>query len=154
VARVRRKIEALGIDYVYYQYISITGRVMGKAAPARHWETQARKGVQTWMGGVANVTPDFRGRLIGFDTNAMECIALPDPETFCQLPWDKRVARVFCTLFYSLEDDAAPGRHYEYDTRGNLKRFDAEFRQTHAGLHLRVGLEPEMLWLRPKAGEV
>jgi glutamine synthetase len=154
VKRVRQKIDALGVEYIYYQYISITGRVMGKAAPARHWETQARKGVQTWMGGVTNVTPDFRGNLIGFDSNAMECIALPDPDTFCQLPWDKRVARVFCTLYYSLEDPNFPGQYYEYDTRGNLKRFDAEFRKAHDGLHLRVGLEPEMLWLKPKDGEV
>lgn len=152
--RVRKKIDELGIDYVYYQYISITGRVMGKAAPSRHWETQARKGVQTWMGGVADVTPNFKGDLIGFDANAMECIALPDPETFVQLPWDKRIARVFCTLYYSLEDREKPGQYYEYDTRGNLKRFQKEFQEKNDGLTLRVGLEPEMLWLRPKEGEV
>ena len=67
---------------------------------------------------------------------------------------DKRVARVFCTLYYSLEDYTSPGMYYEHDTRGNLKRFDKQFRQDHNGLHLRVGLEPEMLWLKPKAGEV
>ena len=94
--RVREKIDKLGIQYIYYQYVSITGRVMGKAAPARHWEAQAKKGVQTWMGGVSNLTPNFKGELIGFSANAMESIALPDPETFCQLPWDKRIARVFC----------------------------------------------------------
>ena len=65
-----------------------------------------------------------------------------------------RVARVFCTLYYSLEDYTSPGMYYEHDTRGNLKRFDQQFRQDHNGLHLRVGLEPEMLWLKPKAGEV
>lgn len=154
VARVRAKIEALGIEHIYYQYVSITGRVMGKAAPARHWETQARKGVQTWMGGVTNVLPNFRGELIGFSANSMECIALPDPETFVQLPWEPRIARVFCTLFYSLEDPEKPGAIYEFDTRGNLKRFDREFREAHDGLHLRLGLEPEMLWLKPKDGEV
>lgn len=154
VKRVRKKIDDLGIDYVYYQYISITGRVMGKAAPARHWETQAKKGVQTWMGGVADVTPNFKGEMIGFDANAMECIALPDPDTFVQLPWDKRIARVFCTLYYSLEDREKPGQYYEYDTRGNLKRFHKEFQEKNNGLTLRVGLEPEMLWLKPKDGEV
>lgn len=154
VSEVRKKIDALGIKYIYYQYISITGRVMGKAAPARHWETQASKGVQTWMGGVTNVLPNLHGQLLGFSANAMESIALPDPETFCQLPWDKSIARVFCTLFYSLEDPDQPGAFYEHDTRGNLRRFDQEFRSAHDGLHLRVGLEPEMLWLKPKSGEV
>ncbi len=154
VERVRKKIDALGVEFIYYQYISITGRVMGKAVPARHWETQARKGVQTFMGGVTNVADNFQGKLIGFDSNAMECIALPDPDTFCQLPWDKRIARVFCTLFYSLEDPEKAGDHYEFDTRGNLKRFDREFREKNNGLYLKVGLEPEMLWLKPKEGEV
>jgi glutamine synthetase len=154
VKRVRSKIDALGVDFIYYQYISITGRVMGKAAPSRHWESQARKGVQTWMGGVANVAPNFKGELIGFNANAMECIALPDPETFVQLPWDSRIARVFCTLYYGIEDPEKPGEYYEYDTRGNLERFDREFREAHEGLYLRIGLEPEMLWLRPKDGEV
>ena len=151
--RVREKIDALGVDYIYYQYVSITGRVMGKAAPARHWETHQRKGVQTWIGGVANVTTNFKGELLGFGVNDMECIALPDLETFMQLPWDKRIARVFCTLYYGLEDPQHPGRYCEYDTRGNLKRFDQEFRARH-GLHIRVGMEPEMLWLKPREGEV
>ena len=31
---------------------------------------------------------NFKGDIIGFDANAMECIALTDPDTFVQLPWD------------------------------------------------------------------
>jgi glutamine synthetase len=104
LSRVRKKIDELGVDYIYLQYVSLTGRVMGKAAPARHWESLAKKGVQTFMGGVTNVFPDRHGRLIGFPANAHEVIALPDPETFCQLPWNKRMARVWCTLFYMEED--------------------------------------------------
>lgn len=149
VARVREKIDRLGIEYIYYQYVTITGRVLGKSVPARHWEQNARKGVQTWIGGIANLTIDIRGDLVGFSANDGECLALPDPETFCQLPWEKKVARVFCTLFHSLEDLDAPGAYFECDTRGNLKRFDREFRKKNNGLHLRVGMEPEMLWLRP-----
>lgn len=149
VARVREKIDQLGIEYIYYQYVTITGRVLGKSVPARHWEQNAHKGIQTWIGGVANLTVDIRGNMIGFSANDGECLALPDPETFCQLPWEKKIARVFCTLFYSLEDENKPGAYYECDTRGNLKRFDRQFREKHNGLHLRVGTEPEMLWLRP-----
>ncbi|NML76092.1 glutamine synthetase [Rhizobium sp. S-51] len=148
VARVSEKIKKLGVEYIYYQYVSITGRVLGKAVPARHWEYNARKGVQTWMGGVTNVSTDMNGTLFGFSANDGETVALPDPETFCQLPWDKSVARVFCTLFYGLEDAKNPGGYFECDTRGNLKRFDREFREKHNGLHLRVGMEPEMLWLK------
>ncbi|WJS87123.1 glutamine synthetase family protein [Paracoccus sp. TOH] len=149
VARVREKIDRLGIEYIYYQYVTITGRVLGKSVPARHWEQNARKGVQTWIGGIANLTIDIRGDLIGFSANDGECLALPDPETFCQLPWEKKVARVFCTLFRTLDEPENPGSYFECDTRGNLKRFDREFREKNNGLHLRVGMEPEMLWLRP-----
>ena len=81
VRQVRDKIDELNIDYIYYQYVSITGRIMGKAVPSRHWEEFAVKGVQTWLGGVANVFADRDGNLIGFAPNASELIALPDPDT-------------------------------------------------------------------------
>ena len=35
------------------------------------------------------------------------------------------------------------------DSRGNLKRIHQRFQDEHDGLHLRVGCEPEMLWLKP-----
>ncbi len=149
VAEVRRLIDSLKIDYIYYQYISITGRIMGKAVPARHWEAVAEEGVQTWLGGVANVFADRHGNLIGFPPNASELIALPDPETFCQLPWNKRIARVYCTAFWSKEDPDYPGQAMDSDARGNLKRVEERFIADHDGLHMRVGCEPEMLWLKP-----
>ena len=88
IKQVRKKIDELGIDYIYYQYVSITGRIMGKAVPAFHWEHVAMDGVQTWIGGLTNVFADRDGNLIGFPPNASELLALPDPETFCQLPWN------------------------------------------------------------------
>ena len=38
VKQVRSKIEELGITYIYYQFISVTGRIVGKGIPADHWE--------------------------------------------------------------------------------------------------------------------
>ena len=43
VEEVRRKIDALGITYIYYQFISVTGRVVGKGIPADHWERTAER---------------------------------------------------------------------------------------------------------------
>jgi glutamine synthetase len=34
VARVREQIDRLGIQYIYYQFPSVTGRIMGKGVPA------------------------------------------------------------------------------------------------------------------------
>jgi len=151
IKQVRAKIDALGIDFIYYQYISITGRIMGKAAPAPHWETMAMKGIQTWYGGITNVLPNRAGSLLGFPSNAHELVAIADPETFCQLPWNKRVGRVFCTVFYGREHEGNPGGFMEEDARGNLRRVHQQFMDDHGGMHLRHGCEPEMSWLKKGA---
>ncbi len=41
VKEVRKKINELGVTYIYFQFVSVTGRIMGKGAPADHWETFA-----------------------------------------------------------------------------------------------------------------
>ena len=43
VKEVRQRIDAEGITYIYYQFPSVTGRIMGKGVPAQHWETIAEK---------------------------------------------------------------------------------------------------------------
>ena len=46
IAEVRKKIDELGIEYLYLQFVSVTGRIMGKGIPADHWESVAdRKSV-------------------------------------------------------------------------------------------------------------
>ena len=44
VKEVRKMIDATGVEYIYYQFASVTGRIMGKGVPAKHWESMARKG--------------------------------------------------------------------------------------------------------------
>ena len=41
VKDVRKKIDELGITYIYYQFVSVTGRIVGKGVPADHWESMA-----------------------------------------------------------------------------------------------------------------
>ena len=38
VKQVRAKINELGIKYIFFQFISVTGRVVGKGIPSDHWE--------------------------------------------------------------------------------------------------------------------
>ena len=45
ISEVREKINTLGVEAIYYQYISITGRIMGKTVPSRHWERLANEGM-------------------------------------------------------------------------------------------------------------
>lgn len=148
VRQVRTKINELGIQYIYYQFISVTGRIVGKGVPADHWETIADRGIQLVYGATANLSLDRYRNYIGYGPEASELVAIPDPETFCQLPWDKRVARVFCTCFRNREETVDPGAYLTSDCRGNLKRIHEQFQQEHTGLHLRQGCEPEMMWLK------
>lgn len=150
IREVSRRIEAEGISYIYYQFVSVTGRIMGKGVPSPHWEKVARSGFQLVYGSTANLFIDRNGDYIGYGAEAGELVGLPDVDTFCPLPWDPKVARVFCTLFRSREEREEAGAFLDSDCRGNLRRIHAAF-EAETGLHLRVGCEPEMMWLKADA---
>jgi glutamine synthetase len=147
IAAVRRRIDDSGVTYIYYQFPSVTGRIMGKGVPAKHWESMARKGFQLVYGATANLFVDRGGDYIGYGPESAELVGLPEPETFQVLPWDPKVARVWCICFRGREDLEDGGGYLTSDCRGNLKRIVADFQAKH-GLHLRAGTEPEMMWLK------
>lgn len=144
---VRRQIDEHDVKYIYYQFVSVTGRIMGKGAPAKHWERFAAKGFQLVYGSTANLFTDRHGDYIGYGAEAPELVGLPDVDTFQVLPWDPQTARVFCTLFRGREEEAEGGAVLSSDCRGNLRRIHEDFEE-RTGLHLRVGAEPEMMWLK------
>jgi len=147
VAEVRKKINELGIEYLYLQFVSVTGRICGKGIPADHWESVAEKGFQLVYGATMNLFVNRRGDYLGYGPESAELVGIPEPETFMQLPWDKRVARLWCTLFRNREERENPGAFLTADSRGNLRRIHDEFKKEH-GLQLRHGTEPEMMWLK------
>ena len=147
IAQVRKQIDKLGITYVYYQFPSVTGRIMGKGVPAPHWETIANKGFQLVYGATANLFTDRHGNYIGYGPEAAELVGVPEPETFMPLPWDERVARVWVTCFRNREEREDPGAYLTSDGRANLRKIQADF-EADTGLHLRAGTEPEMMWLK------
>jgi glutamine synthetase len=147
VAQVRKKIDKEGITYIYFQFVSVTGRVMGKGVPAKHWETMAEKGFQLVYGSTANLFTDRHGDYIGYGPEAAELVGVPEPETFMTLPWDSKIARVWCTCFRNRDERDDPGAFLTSDCRGNLQRIQAQF-EAETGLHLRAGTEPEMMWLK------
>ncbi|MFD0986976.1 glutamine synthetase family protein [Methyloligella solikamskensis] len=147
VKEVRRQIDELGIEYLYLQFPSITGRICGKGIPADHWESIAKKGFQLVYGATVNLFTNRNGDYFGYGPEAAELVGIPEPDTFCQLPWDKRVGRFYCTLFRNREEREDPGAFLTADSRGNLRRLHETFQEKH-GLHLRCGTEPEMMWLK------
>ena len=148
VKQVRAKIDELGIRYLYLQFVSVTGRICGKGIPADHWEQVAERGFQLVYGATVNLFLNRHGDYLGYGPEAAELVGIPEPETFCQLPWDKRVARIYCTLFRNREEREDPGAFLTSDCRGNLRRQHDAFQKKHNGLHLRHGTEPEMMWLK------
>ena len=56
IRKVRKKIDELGIKYIYYQFISVTGRIVGKGIPADHWERTAKRGFQLVYGQIFLLT--------------------------------------------------------------------------------------------------
>jgi len=147
IKQVRAKIDKLGIQYLYLQFVSVTGRIMGKGIPADHWEDVANGGFQLVYGATVNLFLNRRGDYLGYGPEAAELVGVPEPETFMQLAWDKRVARIWCTLFCNREEREDAGAFLTADCRGNLRRIHDQFQADH-GYHLRAGTEPEMMWLK------
>ena len=150
IADVRRRIDAEGIKYVYYQFLSVTGRDHGQGRPGQALgDAWPQKGFQLVYGATANLFTDRHGNYIGYGPEAAELVGIPEPETFEIAPVGPKVARVWCTCFRNREEREAPGAFLTSDCRGNLKQIQAEFEAKH-GLHLRAGTEPEMMWLKLK----
>ena len=73
---------------------------------------------------------------------------MADLDTFEVLPWDPRVARVYCDCY-----DTETGELLDADPRQNLKRIAHEFEQ-ELGYQFLIGIEPEMMWLKkPEPGQ-
>ena len=134
-----------GVQFVYFQAITITGRVIGKVAPAAHFQRLAIKGVQQHQTAIANLQGTREGTLLAGGVNAPEYTAIPDLETFAVLPWDTSFARVFCRLYQPDHLADGAGAELACDSRGLLRRVHAGFTD-RTGLQMRTGCEPEMTW--------
>ena len=108
VKQVRAKINELGIKYIFFQFISVTGRVVGKGIPTDHWERTCEKGFQLVYGATANLFVDRHGDYIGYGPEAKELVGIPDPETFVQVPWDKRVGTEPEMMWLTKNEDGTP----------------------------------------------
>ncbi|MDZ7882747.1 MAG: hypothetical protein U5N53_07425 [Mycobacterium sp.] len=118
LAQACETIAERGVEFVYFQAITITGRVVGKVAPARHFERLAVKGVQQHQTAIANLQGTREGVLLAGGVNAPEYTAIPDLDTFAVLPWDPSFARVFCRLYEPDHLAVDAGIELACDSRG------------------------------------
>src|ERR671924_1072858 len=142
IEQITRRIESEDIKYVFFQQVSVTGRVMGKGVVASFFPQVAERGYQLVYGATANLFVDRLGNYIGFGPEESELAAMADLDTFAPLPWDPRVARVYCDCY-----DTESGELLDADPRQNLKRVVSEFEQ-ELGYSFLIGIEPEMMWLK------
>ena len=79
---ITKQIESQGIKYVFFQQVSVTGRVMGKGVVASFFPQVAEKGYQLVYGATANLFVDRAGDYIGFGPEESELAAIADLSTF------------------------------------------------------------------------
>lgn len=142
IRKIRQLIDELGIQYIYFQLISVSGHVNGKGVAASKFEQVARSGFQLVYGATADLFIDRYDNYIGFGAEESELAGIADLDTFAPLPWDTRVARVFVDCY-----DTESGELLDSDPRQNLKRIQNEF-EAELGAVALCGIEPEMSWLK------
>jgi glutamine synthetase len=146
VARIEELIAKHGVKYIYYQFVSINGRVLAKVVPAVHLRRNLEKGVQFHGTAIADLTSDRNGKLMGGGAQAEEFTILPDTDTFAVLPWDNEIGRFFCRVYRRADRAVDPGTPHPLDCRGLLVRTHEAF-TARTGFELRSGTEPEMSWI-------
>ena len=148
IAEIEKRIESEGIEYVFFQQISISGHINGKGVVASWFPKVAARGYQLVYGATADLFTDRQGNYIGFGPEESELAAMADLDTFEALPWDPRVARVYCDCY-----DTETGELLDADPRQNLKRVAHEVEE-ELGYSFLCGIEPEMMWMKiPEPGE-
>ena len=144
--RSPREIEREGIEYVFFQQVSITGHINGKGVVASWFPQVAERGYQLVYGATADLFTDRQDNYIGFGPEESELAAIADLDTFAALPWDQRVARVYCDCY-----DTETGELLDADPRQNLKRIAHDVEE-ELGYSFLCGIEPEMMWLKLARG--
>ena len=82
IEQLTRVIEERGVKYVFFQQVSITGRVMGKGVVSTFFGQVAERGYQLVYGATANLFVDRKGEYIGYGPESAELVGMPEPETF------------------------------------------------------------------------
>jgi glutamine synthetase len=144
-AGVAAQVRESGVEQIYYQFVTLSGRVMAKVVPARHVTRNLEKGVQFHGSAITDLVSDRHGNLIASGPDAEEFLALPDASTFAVLPWDPQLGRFYCNLYRRRDAAVDPGAPHPACVRTTLRRAHAGFQEA-TGFALRSGCEPEMSW--------
>lgn len=144
VAKLTEQIRRSGVKYIYYMIPTLKSRTVAKMVPAKHIVRNLERGINFHRTAISDLQDDIFGNLIG-GTDSKEFVALPVPDTFQQLPWDKELGRIFCTTYEPPHLPEVGGRPLATDSRANLLRTHQLMKDVF-GLTMKSGTEPEMTW--------
>jgi glutamine synthetase len=139
------RIKQANVEFIYYQFVSINGRVLAKVVPAAHLKRSLDKGVQFHGSAIADVAADRHGELFGGGIAAEEFAVMPDADSFQVLPWEPSVGRFLCSLYRRDDSHRDPGAPLSTDVRGVMRRA-IDGLEERTGYELRSGTEPEVTW--------
>ena len=105
------RIREAGVEYVYYQFVTLNGRVMAKVVPARHLARNLERGVQFHGSAVADLATSRAGTLIASGREAEEFVRRArrgDVRACCR--GTTAFARMFCNLYQRARPRGRAGR--------------------------------------------
>ena len=118
---------------MFASFVDVAGRAKSKCVPIEH--------LPDLMAGHERYTPRGLGNLGQMTPTEDECVAVPDAETLCILPWDRRFAFMTADLYFGGTEPFA------HCTRSILKR---QIKQAAgAGYVLQLGIESELYVVQP-----
>ena len=136
VEDVRRRVDELGIEFIFAQFVDLNARPSAKLVPAQHLEDLFQAGA-----GFAG----FAAGDIGQFPNSPDLAAMPDPRSFTPVPWQPNLARLASDIWVE-------GKPWPYCPRTILRRQLDVARSK--GYVFMVGAEPEFFLLRRQDGQL
>ena len=99
VKQVSEKIKETGVTYIYYQFVSVTGRIVGKGIPSAHWERLAEK-VSSWSMGQPRICLlTVMGTILVTALNPLSLLVFRIPKRFVNYPGTNGSAECFVHCF-------------------------------------------------------
>ena len=148
IQEVRKQIDAEGVEYMYYQFVSVTGRIMGKGIPAAHWERIADKGFQLVYGVDGEPVHRPRGQLHRLRARGARAGRHPRARDVLRPALGHEDG---ARVLHAVPRPRGGGRRRRVPDLGLPRQPQAASTTSSSrdtGLHLRVGCEPEMMWLK------
>ncbi|MEM7338448.1 MAG: type III glutamate--ammonia ligase [Actinomycetota bacterium] len=122
---IAARVEADGVDFIYAMFVEMHGKPCAKLVPVQALETLMTEGA-----GFAG----FAAGPMGQDPSSPDMLALPDPASYTQLPWQPDVAVMQC-------DPTVEGELWPYAPRVILRR--ALDQAAERNLVVKTGVEAE-----------